>query len=273
MQKLFITILLITNLTTICFAFSKDIKFDMYKTKFIDEMKAQEYKKAIFTLNKLKKLGIRLPSSVLYFEGKAQYKVGNPVKAYKALELYLTKEGKKAKYYKESISMLIKSEDAYNNFKNTFNYYGTIYKKVTSPYTNRVWLDRNMGAKRACTSPDDSQCYGKYYTLKVASTLCPIGFSLPTQKELQAELPRQHVKNKQDAFNGFLRLSTPGYKHKGKVYTGFYSRYWTKSFGKANDGTLFPWYLSFYKNGLSWTGGRDSNPTKWSVRCIQNEVL
>jgi len=40
---------------------------------------------------------------------------------------------------------------------------GTTYGEVTSPYTGRVWLDRNLGANRVCTSLDDTQCYGDYY--------------------------------------------------------------------------------------------------------------
>ncbi len=40
---------------------------------------------------------------------------------------------------------------------------GVKYNKVTSPYTNRVWLDRNVGADRVCTSFDDTQCYGDYF--------------------------------------------------------------------------------------------------------------
>lgn len=37
------------------------------------------------------------------------------------------------------------------------------YKAVTSPYTGRVWLDRNLGASKACTVLDDEACYGDYY--------------------------------------------------------------------------------------------------------------
>jgi len=40
---------------------------------------------------------------------------------------------------------------------------GTAYGTVTSPYTGNIWLDRNLGAKRVCTSFDDAQCYGDYY--------------------------------------------------------------------------------------------------------------
>lgn len=38
-----------------------------------------------------------------------------------------------------------------------------VYKTVTSPYTGKVWLDRNLGAKNVCTSFDDMECYGDYY--------------------------------------------------------------------------------------------------------------
>ena len=40
---------------------------------------------------------------------------------------------------------------------------GKNYNTVTSPYTGRTWLDRNLGADRVCTSIDDAQCYGDYY--------------------------------------------------------------------------------------------------------------
>ena len=37
---------------------------------------------------------------------------------------------------------------------------GKVYKTVTSPYTSREWLDRNIGASRVCTALDDSLCFG-----------------------------------------------------------------------------------------------------------------
>ena len=45
----------------------------------------------------------------------------------------------------------------------THKHNGTTYGEVISPYTGKVWLDRNLGAKRVCTSLDDVQCYGDYY--------------------------------------------------------------------------------------------------------------
>jgi len=45
----------------------------------------------------------------------------------------------------------------------TIMHNGTTYGFVTSPYTGKVWLDRNLGATRVCTSYDDTACYGDYY--------------------------------------------------------------------------------------------------------------
>jgi len=40
---------------------------------------------------------------------------------------------------------------------------GSVYGMVVSPYTGRIWLDRNLGAMRVCRSFDDVLCYGDYY--------------------------------------------------------------------------------------------------------------
>jgi len=40
---------------------------------------------------------------------------------------------------------------------------GITYGGVQSPYTGKVWLDRNIGAARVCQTFDDTACYGDYY--------------------------------------------------------------------------------------------------------------
>jgi len=45
----------------------------------------------------------------------------------------------------------------------TITHNGSTYGTVTSPYTGKVWLDRNLGASRVCTALDDTDCYGDYY--------------------------------------------------------------------------------------------------------------
>ncbi|NYT27759.1 MAG: hypothetical protein H0A76_07580 [Candidatus Thiodubiliella endoseptemdiera] len=37
------------------------------------------------------------------------------------------------------------------------------YKIVKSPDTNKMWLDRNLGATKVCASSTDSACYGNLY--------------------------------------------------------------------------------------------------------------
>jgi len=40
---------------------------------------------------------------------------------------------------------------------------GLAYAEVTSPYTGRTWLDRNLGATQVATSLSDSAAYGWHY--------------------------------------------------------------------------------------------------------------
>ncbi len=51
--------------------------------------------------------------------------------------------------------------DADETIEMTHN--GIGYGTVISPHTGRVWLDRNLGASRLCTSYDDASCFGDYY--------------------------------------------------------------------------------------------------------------
>ena len=41
--------------------------------------------------------------------------------------------------------------------------YGNIYKTVKSPYTNQIWLDRNLGASKVCSFYNEKKCYGDYF--------------------------------------------------------------------------------------------------------------
>ena len=150
---------------------------------------------------------------------------------------------------------------------NSIRHHGTSYNKVTSPYTGKVWLDRNLGASRVCVSVDDTQCYGDYYqwgrdadghedslsnttfvksatvvnvghgdfilprvvlpidwvvngvdnfnTLRIAqwskidgTSVCPVGFRVPTFSELDTELLR--AENKDDAYQNFLKFGAAG---------------------------------------------------------------
>jgi len=43
------------------------------------------------------------------------------------------------------------------------SFHGKTYKTVRSPYTGRIWLDRNIGADHVCQSFTDRGCYGNYF--------------------------------------------------------------------------------------------------------------
>ena len=49
------------------------------------------------------------------------------------------------------------------NGESTLTHNGTEYSCVVSPHTDKVWLDRNLGASAVCTALDDTACYGDYY--------------------------------------------------------------------------------------------------------------
>ena len=55
------------------------------------------------------------------------------------------------------------SENSDNKVVETIVHNGIHYGSVISPYTDRVWLDRNLGASELCKTIDDAKCYGDYY--------------------------------------------------------------------------------------------------------------
>ena len=74
---------------------------------------------------------------------------------------------------KQSYSFTVSAKDNSNN-TNTQNMVITIldedivhntthYESVVSPYTGKVWLDRNLGASQVCSALDDATCYGSHY--------------------------------------------------------------------------------------------------------------
>ncbi len=72
----------------------------------------------------------------------------------KAIKEYVDKTyPNKVKTYKKYQYQLLHPTDKYGN----------VYGIVKSPYTGKIWLDRNLGAKRVCRSFDDEQCYGDYF--------------------------------------------------------------------------------------------------------------
>jgi hypothetical protein len=62
-----------------------------------------------------------------------------------------------------------------------------LFCAISSPNTDRFWLDRNLGARQVATTMGDSNAYGDYFRFSSNNDICPKGFSVPTRKELAAE--------------------------------------------------------------------------------------
>ena len=201
---------------------------------------------------------------------------------------------------------------------------GFTYGTVISPYTSKIWLDRNIGASQICTALDDAACYGNYYqwgrnfdghqistsltTTTLAtdinsagihfitnlsspydwttedgdgslrssnwsetdgSSVCPVGYSVPTIAELDAETKSASlpVNNTTDAFNSFLKLPSAGGRKStdgSLYYQGSWSLVWSSSVNNT-----YSYYLHFNSNGGLTT---DSlyRAYGFSVRCISD---
>jgi hypothetical protein len=196
---------------------------------------------------------------------------------------------------------------------------GTGYCTVVSPYTDRIWLDRNLGASRVCESFNDTACYGDYYQwgrnfdghqdstsgstttqatdvnnagnefitessdwVEVAdsdgsqreanwsntdgSSVCPVGFRVPSIAELKEETLDNGVINRDTAYTNFLKLPSAGYRYyySGSLYyQGEWGYVWTGSVYSSGSQAVY-----FYSGGAdSYYYGRASG---YPVRCLRD---
>jgi uncharacterized protein (TIGR02145 family) len=66
--------------------------------------------------------------------------------------------------YQVSFPLLLDGEDPFDDNESTeITFNGKTYGTVISPYTGKIWLDRNLGADQVCTAINDELCYGDYY--------------------------------------------------------------------------------------------------------------
>lgn len=199
------------------------------------------------------------------------------------------------------------------------------YDTVTSPYTGRVWLDRNLGASRVCTTIDDKECYGDYYqwgrksdghekfesstsstmldsitntssefifndsihynldwttadsdgslrskewSKSDGSSICPIGFRVPTIDELKEEITEgiKINENNTNGFNSFLKIPNNGFRssYNGIIDgDGEYNLFflWSASNNMANNNEA-SYYATFGEHRSEHLRGE-------GVRCIK----
>jgi len=214
-------------------------------------------------------------------------------------------------------SVTVTTNQATTTVATSITHNGTTYGFVTSPYTGKVWLDRNLGAAQVCTSLADTACYGDYYqwgrnfdghedsasatTATLAtdvnnvgnafitgggrygpndwtstdstgsqrsanwsktdgSSVCPIGFRVPTATELQAETVDNGVTDSTTAFVNFLKLPLAGYRSSiNGVIQNSLGILWTSS----------PVQIFLFDSGFA-SFGNDRPHNGFSVRCIKN---
>jgi len=222
----------------------------------------------------------------------------------------------------------------------TISHNGTSYGTVMSPYTGKIWLDRNLGATKVCDKNRDGgsfindseyvtsqkECFGDYYqwgrtadgheksnssttssdiNATIAngkfitnnlspydwvasgvddngsirssnwskidgSSVCPIGFRVPTIEELRDETidlsGSDDVKNRMDAFNNFLKLPSAGFRTNTSGFIslqGDYGFLWSSSVdGSGSFQIGFKTLDAKLYHGV-WTYG-------CLVRCIKN---
>ena len=198
---------------------------------------------------------------------------------------------------------------------------GLLYNTITSPTTDKVWLDRNLGATQVCTALDDTACYGDYYqwgrdadghqlsnstttsTLAIdlnttgnssfitsssspydwtaldsdgalrsanwsktdGSSVCPVGYRVPTEAELVAETTDNGVTNSETAFSNFLKLPSAGIRlgNSGSLGdSGSWGTIWSSSpNGASSEDLNFGSLVAF------WIGSSQADGQ--SVRCVR----
>jgi len=118
---------------------------------------------------------------------------------------------------------------------------GVKYKTVLSPITNRIWLDRNIGASKVCSKFDDTDCYGYFYPWsnewnKIdGSSICPRSFRVPNINELMKE--EESVALAKFNFKSFLRIPSSGLRDSSGMvlFDGTHGYLWSSSSYEYNN--------------------------------------
>jgi hypothetical protein len=143
---------------------------------------------------------------------------------------------------------------------------GLKYKKIKSPKTGRIWLDRNIGAGRVAESSLDRLSYGHYLTHREAKAIAKLvkGFRLPTPEEFKAE----ELKNSIFALSN-LGLPMSGYRDISGTtlyYAGAHGYYWSSSVTSA------PYAHNLHFKTTALNPANNSNRANgFSVRLIKDK--
>ena len=194
------------------------------------------------------------------------------------------------------------------------------YGTVRSPQTSKVWLDRNLGASRVCSTIIDSECYGGFYQwgrdtdghqlttstivttqatdiqnvghadyiddengtfnddwASVADTdgslrsfqwskidgssVCPVGFRVPTLTELQNE----SFTDSNDSFNSFLKIPTAGRRDSAGLSFTDVAVLWASDVNETLSSKLIT-----YESNNTIASGEADRVLGSNVRCIKD---
>ena len=88
-----------------------EILRDKYILGLSRALKAEKYPKALEFIDKLERTGGDLPLPVYFFRGEALLHTGQYDKAIRAINLYVAKTGKRGRYYRQSLEILLQTEE------------------------------------------------------------------------------------------------------------------------------------------------------------------
>lgn len=106
-----------------------------------------------------------------YYEYKASKKIyigedttaSIKLKLKKVMTSFAIEQAKVIKIQKSKKIQIKKETTVVLKSGESIKYKGLIYGLIKSPYTNKIWLDRNLGASRVCRYSEDVKCYGDYF--------------------------------------------------------------------------------------------------------------
>lgn len=153
---------------------------------------------------------------------------------------------------------------------------GTTTKRAER-YISKAGSDFILAGDWLHTEFGDTPARSAFWSRIDGSSVCPVGFRVPTIDELRAELldnDSAEVTDANDVFNTFLKLPAAGernYEDGTVSRVGTSGNYWTTSVGFiSSTGGLSP-YIVYFGLDIVQTFDTSGVGQGYSVRCIKEE--
>lgn len=88
---------------TTAFALPPKVEADKLQLEIRADIDAKHCSDALAKFQRLSQLAVPLPNTIQYHWGSAAICAGDPAEGLKHLDIYLTQQGSKAKFYKEAL--------------------------------------------------------------------------------------------------------------------------------------------------------------------------